>query len=43
MAEAMYEIDEKLKQQAIKKLPAEFKKIVKKFYEKINSNQNVHE
>lgn len=43
MAEAMYGIDEKLKEQAIKKLPAEFKKIVKKFYEKINSNQNVHE
>ena len=36
MAEAMFGIDEKLKNKALKKLPNEFKKIIKAFYDKVN-------
>lgn len=36
MAEAMYGIDEELKRKAMKKLPIEFKTIIKDFYERIN-------
>lgn len=38
MAEAMYGIDEQLKQKAMDKLPTEFKDILKKCYEKIDKN-----
>lgn len=43
MAEAMFGIDEELKQKALSKLPSEFIDIIKKVYEKINQNErNIH-
>lgn len=41
MAEAVYGVDEKLKMQALKKIPDEFKDLILKGYERLSGSENI--